>query len=62
MKKLLIIPFFLFFFTARLMAADYYWVKGTGIWSDLSHWATTSGGGIFHFQVPTANDNVFFDQ
>ncbi len=61
MKKFLIVPFFLFFFTAQLMAADYYWVKGTGIWSDLNHWATTSGGGIYHFTVPTANDNVFFD-
>jgi len=41
--------------------ADYYWVGGTGNWSDISHWATTSGGSTFHFVVPTANDNVHFD-
>jgi hypothetical protein len=43
-------------------AADYYWVGGTGNWSDFStHWATSSGGNTFHSQVPTLNDNVFFD-
>ncbi|HNR20081.1 MAG TPA: hypothetical protein PKL45_08870, partial [Bacteroidia bacterium] len=36
-------------------AADYYWVGGTGNWSDVSHWATTSGGSTFHTQPPTAN-------
>jgi hypothetical protein len=42
-------------------ATDYYWVGGTGNWSDYSnHWATSSGGAIFHTQVPTAVDNVFF--
>ena len=42
-------------------AADYYWVGGTGDWSDLSHWATTSGGSVTHSQAPTSNDDVFFD-
>ena len=43
-------------------AADYYWVGGTGNWSDFSnHWATSSGGSTFHSQIPTALDNVFFD-
>jgi hypothetical protein len=43
-------------------AADYYWVGGTGNWSDFStHWATSSGGNTFHSQVPTLSDNVFFD-
>jgi hypothetical protein len=43
-------------------AANYYWVGGTGNWSDYaSHWATTSGGAVFHSQVPTPSDNVFFD-
>ena len=32
-----------------------------GNWSDISHWATTSGGVITHPQVPTANDDVYFD-
>jgi len=30
-------------------------------WSDLTHWATTSGGGVAHTQLPTSTDNVFFD-
>lgn len=44
-----------------LIAADYYWVGGSGDWSDISHWATTSGGTTFHNQAPTSDDNVFFD-
>lgn len=43
-------------------AANYYWVNGTGNWSEFgTHWATTSGGALFHLQAPTANDDVFFD-
>lgn len=44
-----------------VQAADYYWVGGSGDWSDISHWATTSGGVTRHNTVPTANDNVNFD-
>ncbi len=43
-------------------AADYYWVGGAGDWSDITNWATTSGGATFHNQAPTADDNVFFDE
>ena len=51
-----------FIFAFKLLyAADYYWVGGTGNWSDLSHWATTSGGNIYHAQSPTPFDNVIFD-
>ncbi len=43
-------------------ADNYYWVGGSGNWSDFaSHWATTSGGTTFRTQVPTSNDDVFFD-
>ncbi len=43
-------------------SADYYWVGGTGNWTDVAtHWATTSGGGTFHVVVPTLSDNVIFD-
>jgi len=42
-------------------AADYYWVGGTGRWSDLSHWATSSGGTAHPSQVPQSTDNVRFD-
>jgi len=45
----------------RLTAADYYWVGGTGNWSDISHWATSSGGGTMFFTAPSAADNVHFD-
>jgi hypothetical protein len=43
-------------------ALDYYWVGGKGNWSDYTHhWATSSGGNIFHSSVPSSIDNVFFD-
>ncbi|MCF6359524.1 MAG: hypothetical protein L3J29_02040, partial [Cyclobacteriaceae bacterium] len=42
-------------------AQDYYWIGGTGNWSDLTNWATTSGGSTLQTQLPTANDNVYFD-
>ncbi len=42
-------------------AADYYWVGGSGNWSDISHWVTTSGGTVQHNTIPTASDHVFFD-
>ena len=45
-----------------LKAADYYWVGNSGDWSDISHWVTSSGGNIQHDQVPTADDDVYFDQ
>lgn len=50
------------FLLTGVFAADYYWVGGSGNWSDHNnHWATTSGGSTFHSQVPTESDNVFFD-
>ncbi len=53
----------LFFFCTSLTtnAANYYWIGGTGNWSDPTHWATTSGGATLHNQIPTAVDDVFFD-
>ena len=42
---------------------DYYWVGGSGFWSDYAnHWATSSGGRQFHTSVPTRDSNVFFDE
>ena len=42
--------------------ADYFWVGGSGDWSDVgSHWATSSGGSVFHTAEPSLVDNVFFD-
>lgn len=48
--------------SVNLKAADYFWVGGSGNWSDYAgHWATTSGGSIFHTTIPTINDDVYFD-
>ncbi|MEO9485380.1 MAG: T9SS type A sorting domain-containing protein [Ekhidna sp.] len=42
---------------------DYYWVGGTGDWSDFAnHWATTSGGSEFHTSVPGREDDAYFDE
>lgn len=50
------------FVPSQLKAANYYWVGGSGDWSDFAnHWATTSGGSTFHTQAPDSLDNVFFD-
>ncbi len=53
----------LFIFIANnIKAANYYWVGGKGNWSDISnHWATTSGGVVFHTTIPSPSDDVFFD-
>jgi hypothetical protein len=63
MKFRVLLFFVLMFFVPRwAQAVDYYWVGGTGNWSDFAnHWATTSGGAVRHPQVPTAFDNVIFD-
>jgi hypothetical protein len=47
--------------TSQLRAADYYWVGGSGNWSDLNHWRLGSSGGSIPSIVPSAADNVFFD-
>ena len=52
----------LFFAINSSNASNYYWVGGTGNWSDFAnHWATTSGGVIFNTTIPSPNDDVFFD-
>lgn len=51
------------FFCSSLQAANYYWVGGSGSWSDAqNHWATSSGGTNFHSSLPTFLDDVFFDE
>ena len=60
--KKITLTFLLLLLTTQVFALNYYWVGGSGSWSDFaSHWATTSGGSSFHIQVPTSNDDVFFD-
>lgn len=41
-------------------SADRYWVGGSGIWTDASHWSNVSGGNGGSI-IPTLNDNVFID-
>ena len=44
-------------------ASKYFWVGGSGNWSDFSnHWATTSGGNQFHSRAPNGTDNAYFDR
>ncbi len=52
---------FVAFFSVATLAQDYYWVGGSGNWTDLSHWATSSGGTTLHTSLPTSSDNVYFD-
>ncbi|GAB4324700.1 MAG: hypothetical protein Kow00127_17390 [Bacteroidales bacterium] len=50
-----------FVFTGLLAnAEDYYWVGGTGIWSDLNSWRTSNGQ--IPNEVPDATDNVIFNE
>ncbi|MCB0545709.1 MAG: hypothetical protein KDC70_19435, partial [Saprospiraceae bacterium] len=43
------------------MSRDLYWVGGGGNWNDILHWSLSSGGGGGAC-IPSAFDNVFFDQ
>ena len=62
-KFLQLLLFFLhgLFGLAGTNAATYYWVGGSGNWSDYAnHWATSSVGNTFHTSIPTINDDVYF--
>jgi gliding motility-associated-like protein len=56
-----VLPFALLLFGDKLKADDYYWIGGNGNWSDLTHWATTSGGLILHTTIPSSSDDIYFD-
>ena len=47
--------------TQAMAQSNYYWIGGSGSWSDTNHWATTSGGAVLHTVVPTSDDTVIFD-
>ncbi|SKB75277.1 hypothetical protein SAMN05660477_01021 [Soonwooa buanensis] len=59
MKK--IFSFLTILCITHIFAADYYWVGGSGNWSDINHWRTTSGGTSLPSVIPGPTDNVFFD-
>ncbi len=48
--------------SSQVHAIDYYWVGGSGDWSDLSHWARSSGGSERFIFTPSPGDNVIFDE
>jgi gliding motility-associated-like protein len=53
--------FFAFLFALfSSQAEDYYWVGGSGLWSDLNSWRTPSGQ--IPNEVPDGSDNVFFNE
>lgn len=56
-----ILIFGLLFYPLISFSDNYYWIGDGGNWSDINHWAVSSGGSILHSQVPTAEDDVFFD-
>ena len=62
LKSTFLLILLLFFANQAVAQQDYYWVEGTGDWSEVDHWATTSGGSTKHLTPPTSNDNVFFDE
>ncbi|MBE0653199.1 MAG: hypothetical protein IH594_05350, partial [Bacteroidales bacterium] len=61
MKTNRYILFFVLLFTVfSVKAEDYYWVGGTGLWSDLNSWRTPNGQ--IPNEVPDGSDNVFFNE
>ena len=60
-RLFLIVFLICLFWSGPVFGNRYYWVGGSGNWSDISHWATASGGNTFHPVVPGANDTVYFD-
>ena len=47
----------------RANAATYFWVGGSGNWSELHHWSATSGGAGNAFnQAPSIGDDVVFNR
>ncbi|MFN6943766.1 MAG: hypothetical protein ACK4ND_02390 [Cytophagaceae bacterium] len=62
MKRFFAVLWIITIFSFPLSAAEYYWVGGGGNWSDLNHWATSSGGTDKQTQLPSPDDDVFFDE
>lgn len=44
-------------------ALTYYWIGGSGNWSDINHWSAVSGGTVMqlHTITPTSSDDVVID-
>ena len=50
------------FTSCNVAPAGYYWVGNSGNWTDVNHWATSSGGTVFHTSLPGSIDDVYIDQ
>ena len=62
MKKFTSLSLLILLLSSATRAATFYWVGGTGSWSDFAnHWATTSGGNVFQSGIPTINDDIVID-
>ena len=48
------------FSVSPLVPLEYYWIGGTGNWTDVTHWATTDGGTTLQPFPPGLVDNVNF--
>lgn len=59
LKRLLFIIFIIHSITVS--GLNFYWVGGSGSWTDINHWATTTGGTVKHMHTPTSADDVYFD-
>ena len=59
----LFVVILIYSFLNPLIADDYYWVGGSGNWSDINHWSAVSGNNPMqlHTATPTSNDNVILD-
>lgn len=60
MKSKYFLTIFSVFITLYSISADRFWVGGTGNWSDINHWSTTSNG-TPGATSPTLSDNAIFD-
>ena len=59
----LFVVILIYSFLNPLIADHYYWVGGSGNWSDINHWSAVSGNNPMqlHTATPTSNDNVILD-
>lgn len=58
-----ILGLFLILLSNQVFGLNYYWVGGSGNWSDINHWSAVSGNNPMqlHTITPTSSDNVILD-
>ena len=58
-----ILVFTSYLFANQVFGLNYYWVGGSGNWSDINHWSAVSGNSPMqlHTITPTSADNVILD-